>query len=40
MVDDRMAIQVSHQALKVAVEPFHCASASGSESGIERRRLG
>ena len=39
MVDDRMAIQVSHEALKVAVEPFACARAAGSESGIERRRL-
>jgi cell wall-associated NlpC family hydrolase len=40
MVDDRMAIQVSHQAQKVAVEPFHCAQAPGSAGGIERRRLG
>ncbi|HEX8467632.1 MAG TPA: NlpC/P60 family protein [Allosphingosinicella sp.] len=39
MVDDRMAIQVSHGALKVAVEPLACARASGSETGIERRRL-
>ena len=39
MVDDRMAIQVSHEALKVAVEPFACARAPGSGSGIERRRL-
>jgi hypothetical protein len=39
MVDDRMAIQVSHEALKVAVEPFACAQAPGSASGIERRRL-
>jgi hypothetical protein len=35
-----MAIQVSHQAQKVAVEPFHCASPLGSSGGIERRRLG
>ena len=40
MVDDRMAIQVSHQAQKVAVEPFHCARASAGSGGIERRRLG
>jgi hypothetical protein len=39
MVDDRMAIQVSHEALKVAVEPFNCAQAPGSTAGIERRRL-
>jgi cell wall-associated NlpC family hydrolase len=39
MVDDRMAIQVSHEALKVAVEPFACAQAPGSGSAIERRRL-
>ncbi len=39
MIDDRMAIQVSHTALKVTVEPFECARAPGSESGIERRRL-
>jgi cell wall-associated NlpC family hydrolase len=39
MVDDRMAIQVSHEALKVAVEPFSCAQAPGSKAGIERRRL-
>jgi cell wall-associated NlpC family hydrolase len=39
MVDDRMAIQVSHEVLKVAVEPFACAKAPGSEAGIERRRL-
>ncbi|HEX8624539.1 MAG TPA: NlpC/P60 family protein [Allosphingosinicella sp.] len=39
MVDDRMAIQVSHEALKVAVEPFACARAPGSRAGIERRRL-
>jgi hypothetical protein len=39
MVDDRMAIQVSHQAQKVAVEPFHCAQACGSSGPIERRRL-
>jgi cell wall-associated NlpC family hydrolase len=39
MVDDRMAIQMSHEALKVAVEPFSCARAPGSEADIERRRL-
>jgi cell wall-associated NlpC family hydrolase len=39
MVDDRMAIQVSWQARKVAVEPFTCARAPGSVAGIERRRL-
>ena len=39
MVDDLMAIQVSHSARKVTVEPFRCARAEGSESSIERRRL-
>lgn len=39
MVDDRMAIQVSWEARKVAVEPFTCAQGPGSSSGIERRRL-
>ncbi len=39
MVDDRMAIQVSREARKVAVEPFTCARAPGSKAGIERRRL-
>ena len=39
MVDDRMAIQVSHEALKVTVEPFTCARAPGSDAGIEKRRL-
>lgn len=39
MVDDRMAIQVSWQSQKVAVEPFACAKAPGSEARIERRRL-
>lgn len=39
MVDDRMAIQVSFAAQKVAVEPFDCAQAPGSTSPIERRRL-
>jgi cell wall-associated NlpC family hydrolase len=39
MVDDRMAIQVSLEAQKVAVEPFACARAAGSGAGIERRRL-
>jgi DNA-binding MarR family transcriptional regulator len=40
MVDDRMAIQVSWQARKVAVEPFACAVPQGSVAGLERRRLG
>jgi cell wall-associated NlpC family hydrolase len=39
MVDDRMAIQVSWEGQKVAVEPFTCAQAPGSSSAIERRRL-
>jgi hypothetical protein len=39
MVDDRMAIQVSHEAQKVTVEPFTCAQPAGSADGIERRRL-
>jgi cell wall-associated NlpC family hydrolase len=39
MVDDRMAIQMSFAALKVAVEPFDCARPDGSGSPIERRRL-
>jgi cell wall-associated NlpC family hydrolase len=39
MVDDRMAIQVSWEARKVAVEPFSCAKAPGSDALIERRRL-
>jgi cell wall-associated NlpC family hydrolase len=39
MVDDRMAIQVSRESGKVAVEPFACARAAGSETAIERRRL-
>ena len=39
MVDDRMAIQVSFEAEKVAVEPFTCARPDGSTSPIERRRL-
>ena len=39
MVDDRMAIQVSHEALKVTIEPFDCAKAPGSQASIERRRL-
>jgi cell wall-associated NlpC family hydrolase len=39
MVDDCMAIQVSHAAQKVAVEPFGCARGPGSASAIERRRL-
>lgn len=39
MVDDRMAIQVSHAARKVTVEPFTCAQPAGSAEGLERRRL-
>ncbi|MEA3052620.1 MAG: hypothetical protein QOG72_1523 [Sphingomonadales bacterium] len=39
MIDDRMAIQVSRTAQKVAIEPFRCARAPGSDTGIERRRL-
>jgi hypothetical protein len=39
MVDDRMAIQVSHEAQKVTVEPFTCARPSGSAEGLERRRI-
>jgi hypothetical protein len=39
MVDDRMAIQVSFEAKRVAVEPFTCASPTGTETAIERRRL-
>lgn len=39
MVDDRMAIQVSHEAQKVTVEPFTCAQPAGSADGIERRRI-
>ncbi|HEX8622986.1 MAG TPA: NlpC/P60 family protein [Allosphingosinicella sp.] len=39
MVDDRMAIQMSFEAQRVAVEPFTCARADGSDSPIERRRL-
>ncbi|MFL6863923.1 MAG: C40 family peptidase [Allosphingosinicella sp.] len=39
MVDDRMAIQVSLTAQKVAVEPFSCARPAGSAEGLERRRL-
>jgi cell wall-associated NlpC family hydrolase len=40
MVDDRMAIQVSCRSGKVAVEPFTCAQPPGSDSLLERRRLG
>lgn len=40
MVDDRMAIQVSWTSCKVAVEPFTCARPPGSETRLERRRLG
>ena len=40
MVDDRMAIQMSWTSKKVAVEPFTCARPDGSQSAIERRRLG
>jgi cell wall-associated NlpC family hydrolase len=39
MVDDRMAIQMSWEARKVAIEPFICARTPGSETAIERRRL-
>jgi hypothetical protein len=39
MVDDRMAIQVGHEAQKVTVEPFACARPAGSEGALERRRL-
>lgn len=39
MVDDRMAIQMSFEAQRVAVEPFTCARPDGSHSPIERRRL-
>ena len=39
MVDDMMAIQVSWQSRRVAVEPFRCARPEGSEARIERRRL-
>lgn len=39
MVDDRMAIQVSWEAQKVAVEPFRCAVPEGSGARLERRRL-
>jgi cell wall-associated NlpC family hydrolase len=39
MVDDRMAIQVSHRSGKVAVEPFDCAAPAGSSEALARRRL-
>jgi cell wall-associated NlpC family hydrolase len=39
MVDDRMAIQMSFEAQKVAVEPFTSARPGGSGAPIERRRL-
>jgi hypothetical protein len=39
MIDDRMAIQVSHEAQKVTVEPFTCAQPAGSADLIERRRI-
>ena len=39
MVDDQMAIQVSLESQRVAVEPFRCARREGSEAAIERRRL-
>jgi hypothetical protein len=39
MVDDRMAVQMSWQAQKVAVEPFRCAIPEGSGAPLERRRL-
>jgi hypothetical protein len=40
MIDDRMAIQVSHEARKVTVEPFACAQPPGSAESLQRRRLG
>jgi hypothetical protein len=40
MVDDRMAIQVSHEAQKVTVEPFTCARPADRDGALERRRLG
>ena len=39
MVDDQMAIQVSLESKKVAVEPFRCARPDGSIEGLERCRL-
>jgi cell wall-associated NlpC family hydrolase len=39
MIDDRLAIQVSWESRKVAVEPFACAQAPGSAARLERRRL-
>ena len=39
MVDDQMAIQVSPESNKVAVEPFRCAQPGGSEARLERRRI-
>jgi cell wall-associated NlpC family hydrolase len=39
MVDDRMAIQVSWETQKVAIEPFARARPTGSDGAIERRRL-
>jgi hypothetical protein len=39
MVDDRLAIQMSWTARKVAVEPFACARPEGSDAAIERRRV-
>jgi cell wall-associated NlpC family hydrolase len=39
MVDDRMAIQMSCESQKVAVEPFTCARPADSDSPVERRRL-
>jgi hypothetical protein len=39
MIDDRMAIQASWEAARVAVEPFHCARPPGSSSRLECRRL-
>lgn len=39
MVDDRMAIQVSDEARKVSVEPFHCTRSGESAERLERRRL-
>ena len=39
MVDDRMAIQMSFEAQRVAVEPLASARPGGSGSAIESRRL-
>lgn len=39
MVDDRMAIQMSRQVRKVAVEPFTCVRTPKTGVAIEKRRL-